>query len=95
MVETAEGRSPGAGDTGLDHVTVVVRDLERAVALFDRLGLEETTRVVVAGKTMARYIDIPGWEADHVTLVHREAPARHGGLSLGPGQRGHGGTSAL
>jgi catechol 2,3-dioxygenase-like lactoylglutathione lyase family enzyme len=58
-----------------DHATIVVRDLEQAVAFFTHLGFEVGTSVVVTGDVMARYMGIDGWEADHVTLVLQGADA--------------------
>jgi catechol 2,3-dioxygenase-like lactoylglutathione lyase family enzyme len=54
--------------SGFDHVTVVVRDLDEARAFFALLGFEETAATVVSGEQMSRYMGIPDWEADHVTL---------------------------
>ena len=51
-----------------DHITLVVRDLERAKGFFGALGFEETTRAVISGEEFARYMGVPGLEADHVTL---------------------------
>lgn len=59
---------------GFDHVTVAVTDLEGAVRFFGLLGFEETRRAVVCGEAMSRYMGIPDWEADHVTLALRGAP---------------------
>jgi catechol 2,3-dioxygenase-like lactoylglutathione lyase family enzyme len=52
-----------------DHLTIVVRDLERAKALFAVLGFKEAMSVVIAGEPFASYMGVPGIEADHVTLV--------------------------
>lgn len=52
-----------------DHVTVVVRDLEAAQHFFGLLGFEHEQSVVISGADFARYMGIPGAEADHVTLV--------------------------
>ena len=52
-----------------DHVTIVVRDLEKAKAFFALLGFEETLVAVITGKVMEDYMGIPGIEADHVTLA--------------------------
>lgn len=59
-----------------DHVTVCVRDLEAAVDFFTLLGFEEDKRVVIAGEQFARYMGVPGIEADHVTLVAQAATPR-------------------
>jgi hypothetical protein len=44
-----------------DHLTIVVRDVERAKA--------EAMSVVIAGEPFASYMGVPGIEAEHVTLV--------------------------
>jgi len=52
-----------------DHLTIVVRDLERAKAFFAVLGFKEAMSVVIAGEPFASYMGVAGIEADHVTLV--------------------------
>lgn len=52
-----------------DHVTIAVRDLDRARRFFGLLGFKEATSVVVAGEPFASYMGVPEIEADHVTLV--------------------------
>jgi len=52
-----------------DHVTVCVRDLERAKAFFAVLGFEEDKAVVIEGKTFSAYMGVADAVADHVTLV--------------------------
>ena len=59
---------------GFDHMTVVVTDLEAARHFFGLLGFVERIAVVASGEVIARYMGIPGWEADHVTLVLEGAP---------------------
>jgi catechol 2,3-dioxygenase-like lactoylglutathione lyase family enzyme len=59
-----------------DHLTIVVRDLERAKAFFAVLGFKEAMSVVIAGEPFARYMGVPGIEADHVTLVLEDASPR-------------------
>jgi catechol 2,3-dioxygenase-like lactoylglutathione lyase family enzyme len=53
---------------GFDHVTLVVSDLDGAIRFFGLLGFVETKAVEVSGEVMSRYMGIPDWEADHVTL---------------------------
>lgn len=65
----------GERHRGFDHVTVAVHDLQGAIDFFGLLGFEETKAVVVGGEQMSRYMGIPGWEADHVTLTLRDAPS--------------------
>lgn len=52
-----------------DHLTIVVRDLERAKAFFAALGFKEAMSVVIAGEPFASYMGVPDIAADHVTLV--------------------------
>lgn len=52
-----------------DHVTVAVRDVERAKRFFRLLGFVEDKAVVISGKTFADYMGVDGIEAEHVTLV--------------------------
>ena len=59
---------------GFDHMTVVVTDLDVARRFFGLLGFVERIAVVASGDVIARYMGIPGWEADHVTLVLDGAP---------------------
>ena len=59
-----------------DHVTVVVRDLERARRFFGLLGFAEDKAVVIKGPVMDAYMGVPGIEADHVTLVLRGVAPR-------------------
>ncbi len=59
---------------GFDHMTVVVTDLDDARRFFGLLGFIERIAVVASGEEIARYMGIPGWESDHVTLVLESAP---------------------
>ena len=59
---------------GFDHMTVVVTDLDAARQFFGLLGFVERIAVVASGEEIARYMGIPHWEADHVTLVLEGAP---------------------
>jgi catechol 2,3-dioxygenase-like lactoylglutathione lyase family enzyme len=52
-----------------DHLTIVVRDLDRARAFFAVLGFREAMAVVIQGAPFDTYMGVPGIEADHVTLV--------------------------
>lgn len=52
-----------------DHVTLAVADLERAKRFFALLGFVVDKAVVIEGERFARYMDVPGLVADHVTLV--------------------------
>jgi catechol 2,3-dioxygenase-like lactoylglutathione lyase family enzyme len=52
-----------------DHMTIVVRDIDRAKAFFAVLGFKEAMSVVIAGEPFASYMGVPGIEAEHVTLV--------------------------
>ena len=59
-----------------DHLTIVVRDLERAKAFFALLGFKEAMAVVIKGEVFANYMGVGGIEADHVTLVLEHATPR-------------------
>jgi catechol 2,3-dioxygenase-like lactoylglutathione lyase family enzyme len=52
-----------------DHLTIVVRDVERAKAFFALLGFKEAASVVISGEPFGSYMGVPGIKADHVTLV--------------------------
>jgi catechol 2,3-dioxygenase-like lactoylglutathione lyase family enzyme len=52
----------------VDHVTVVVRDVEGAKQFFGLLGFRADKSVVIAGERFARYMGVEGIEAEHVTL---------------------------
>jgi catechol 2,3-dioxygenase-like lactoylglutathione lyase family enzyme len=62
--------------THFDHLTIVVRDVDRAKAFFAVLGFEEAISVVIAGEPFASYMGVPGIEAEHVTLVLENATPR-------------------
>jgi len=52
-----------------DHLTLVVRDVDAARKFFALLGFREAMSVVIAGPPFDSYMDVPGIEAEHVTLV--------------------------
>jgi catechol 2,3-dioxygenase-like lactoylglutathione lyase family enzyme len=60
----------------IDHVTVVVRDVAKAKAFFALLGFIEEKSVVISGELFARYMGVEGIEAEHVTLVSKQATPR-------------------
>ena len=68
------GSGVSGRNEGFDHMTVVVTDLDNARSFFGLLGFVERIAVVASGEEIARYMGIPGWEADHVTLVLEGAP---------------------
>ena len=59
-----------------DHLTIVVRDIDRAKAFFALLGFKEAISVIIAGEPFASYMGVPGIEAEHVTLVLEKASPR-------------------
>ncbi|AWN43682.1 VOC family protein [Methylobacterium durans] len=59
-----------------DHLTIVVRDLERAKAFFAVLGFREALSVVITGEPFASYMGVPDIEAEHVTLVLEQVSPR-------------------
>ena len=62
--------------THFDHLTIVVRDVDRAKAFFALLGFKEAISVVISGEPFASYMGVPGIEAEHVTLVLENASPR-------------------
>jgi catechol 2,3-dioxygenase-like lactoylglutathione lyase family enzyme len=60
----------------IDHVTVVVRDVAKAKVFFALLGFVEEKSVVISGEQFARYMGVEGIEAEHVTLVSKQATPR-------------------
>jgi catechol 2,3-dioxygenase-like lactoylglutathione lyase family enzyme len=60
----------------IDHVTVVVRDVAKAKAFFALLGYVEEKSVVISGAPFDSYMGVEGIEAEHVTLVSKQAPPR-------------------
>jgi catechol 2,3-dioxygenase-like lactoylglutathione lyase family enzyme len=62
--------------THFDHLTIVVRDIDRAKAFFALLGFKEAISVVIAGEPFASYMGVPGIEAEHVTLVLKNVSPR-------------------
>ena len=59
-----------------DHLTIVVRDIDQAKAFFSALGFAEAISVVISGEPFASYMGVPGIEAEHVTLVLKNASPR-------------------
>jgi catechol 2,3-dioxygenase-like lactoylglutathione lyase family enzyme len=59
-----------------DHITVVVRDVERAKTFFGLLGFEQDKSVVISGETFSRYMGVDEIEAEHHTLVLAGASPR-------------------
>lgn len=52
-----------------DHVTIVVREVDKAKEFFRLLGFEEDKVVVISGEKFARYMGVEIIEAEHHTLV--------------------------
>jgi catechol 2,3-dioxygenase-like lactoylglutathione lyase family enzyme len=50
-------------------MTIVVKDVAEAKRFFGLLGFKEAASVVTSGETFAKYMGVPGIEAEHVTLV--------------------------
>ena len=72
--------------THFDHLTIVVRDVDRAKAFFAVLGFKEAISVVIAGEPFASYMGVPGIEAEHVTpgAGERHAADRNPAVALSP-----------
>jgi catechol 2,3-dioxygenase-like lactoylglutathione lyase family enzyme len=76
---TLATQSVGRGDIMVkhfDHLTIVVRDVERAKAFFAVLGFEVAKSVIIAGEPFASYMGVPDIKAEHVTLVLHNASPR-------------------
>lgn len=52
-----------------DHVTIVVRDVEKAKEFFSLLGFEEDKFVVISGEKFEKYMGIDNIRAEHHTLA--------------------------
>ena len=59
-----------------DHVTIVVRDVEKTKKFFDLLGFREDKSVVISGEKFSNYMGVDDMEAEHVTLVLHNASPR-------------------
>ncbi len=59
-----------------DHLTMVVENIGRAKEFFGLLGFVEAMSVIISGEPFARYMGVPGIEAEHVTLVLQNASPR-------------------
>ncbi len=57
----------------IDHVTLVVTNLDEVKRFFGLLHFKEVTSVEISGKEMSDYMQIPNLKAEHVTLVLEQA----------------------
>ena len=62
--------------THFDHVTMVVRDVEKAKTFFAMLGFVEQQSVMISGARFSNYMGIADIEAEHVTLTLPHASPR-------------------
>src|SRR5215467_1067307 len=78
LVSRHRGGTPGWGGMILrfDHMIIVVKDVAEAKRFFGLLGFKEDVSVVISGETFARYMGVPGIEAEHVTLVAEKVEPR-------------------
>jgi catechol 2,3-dioxygenase-like lactoylglutathione lyase family enzyme len=53
----------------VDHVTVVVRDVESAKKFFTLLGFKADIDTVISGEPLSTYMGMKNIEARHITLV--------------------------
>jgi catechol 2,3-dioxygenase-like lactoylglutathione lyase family enzyme len=53
----------------IDHVTIVVTDLDDAISFFSLLGFEVDITTVIQGEVASAYMRVPNLDADHITLV--------------------------
>jgi catechol 2,3-dioxygenase-like lactoylglutathione lyase family enzyme len=63
----------------LDHVSVVVEDLQAAIAFFSELGLEQEGEAAIEGEWVDR---VNGLESVQVDIVMMRTPDGHGRLEL-------------
>ncbi|MFK5857504.1 MAG: VOC family protein [Bacteroidota bacterium] len=52
----------------IDHVTIVVDDVEKDKKLFMLLGFKEGTSVIISGDKFSKFLRVNSIEAKHVTL---------------------------
>jgi|SRR5580704_8979346 catechol 2,3-dioxygenase-like lactoylglutathione lyase family enzyme len=52
-----------------DHVTIAVSDLQASIEFFKLLNFIEVHRVIIENEPFAKYMNIPGVKAEHITLV--------------------------
>ncbi len=52
-----------------NHLTIAVNEVTPAKEFFELLGFEETETKFISGPVMEEYLDVPGIEAEHVTMV--------------------------
>lgn len=62
--------------TRFDHITIVVRDADKAKTFFAELGFVEQRSVVISGGRFSSYMGIPDIEAEHITLALANATPR-------------------
>src|SRR4051795_12322772 len=63
----------------LDHISVVVDDLQAAIAFFSELGLEPEGEAAIEGEWVDR---VNGLESVQVDIVMMQTPDGHGRLEL-------------
>lgn len=70
---------------GLDHIVPAVQDLDKAAALWERLGFTVTPRAVHPWGTSNRLIQLPGFFVELIEVLHPEKliPHRPGFFSFG------------
>lgn len=79
MTDNDVQRGPAVTLQRMDHVSVVVDDLEAAVAFFVELGMEPEGRAPVEGRWVDRVNGIDGVRVD---IVMMRTPDGHGRLEL-------------
>jgi catechol 2,3-dioxygenase-like lactoylglutathione lyase family enzyme len=61
-----------------DHLTIVVRDIQRAMAFFGVLGFKEATSVIISGEPFATYLRLVGLPIERFTFPGRTMAPNHG-----------------
>ncbi|TMV09562.1 glyoxalase [Ruegeria sediminis] len=56
-----------------NHMSIVVNDVDAAQRFLSALGFEEFSRKVISGPVMEEYLGVPDIEAEHITMVLKDA----------------------
>lgn len=56
-----------------NHMSIVVSDVDSAKRFLSALGFEEYSNKVISGPVMEKYLGVPDMEAEHITMVLKDA----------------------
>ncbi|WP_444923809.1 VOC family protein [Microbulbifer sp. DLAB2-AF] len=59
-----------------DHVTIAVTNLEKSQKFFELLDFELEITDVISGEKISKYLEVPNVQADHLTMVLKNAEPR-------------------